>query len=193
MVNGEASYRDSAYTGGTGNPAVALDPLSGGLGELVDTVVGNTDWAAPNTPWVGWTTVQPTLTFDFGPSDNEFEFTKASLHMNNFVSGGVSIWDSVDVSYSSNGVSFGAATTYMTSPADQADTTARFIDLVLDGTGRYVRFNNFDDGAGSWIFLSEVTFEGQEIPPVPEPSSLVLLGLGALSLVRHTRRRRRKA
>ena len=50
-------------------------------------------------------------------------------------------------------------------------------------------------GGGVNIFLENgFTYVGlASLPPVPEPSSFLLLGLGLIGLVRHSRRRRLRA
>lgn len=61
---------------------------------------------------------------------------------------------------------------------------------------RYVRFtnlNSFPLGDNNYMGLSEVIFFEGTPPPIPEPSTCCLLGLGALGLLRHSRRRRNLA
>jgi hypothetical protein len=63
----------------------------------------------------------------------------------------------------------------------------------------HVRFTAVDfmsgdgTGPGTGAGLNEFEIFGLATPPVPEPSTFLLLGLGTLGLVRHTRRHRRRA
>src|SRR6185369_2205697 len=70
MLNGESGfngYHDDTYNG-AGNPSVNLSPLSGGVGQLTNGVVGTNDiFANSSFDWVGWTSYNPVVVvFDFG-------------------------------------------------------------------------------------------------------------------------------
>jgi hypothetical protein len=63
MPNGDGEL-DDEYEG-LGDPWFALEPLSGGEGELTDGFVpAYGDWQT-HTGWVSWTTIDPTITFHF--------------------------------------------------------------------------------------------------------------------------------
>lgn len=181
MLNGQTgsfNYWDESYTG-AGSPLVDGSPLSGGLGDLTDGVIAAVGWFAAESPagagpYVGWTSIAPVITFEFAPGT---------------VVGSMTIY--VDDSNGDGGVSTpsgarinGGAVIPLADGATGAPLSFTFSNLNVTGPLTLELF----DGAGPWIFLSEVTFDGERI--VPEPAALVLLGL-ALGAVAVRRRRRR--
>ena len=75
MLNGQTgafSYHDETYAGAgaTGNPNADLSPLAGGLGDLTNGVIPTQNWfieeTVANGPYVGWFSIDPTITFLFG-------------------------------------------------------------------------------------------------------------------------------
>jgi predicted outer membrane repeat protein len=203
MLNGEAhtySYMDKTYNG-SGNPTVALSPLSGGTGLLTDGTVGVTNFAAnlgngAAYEWVGWA-----LNPQFPPTPIDttdsfatitFKLTSpalvntVSLFINNSarVEGGVAIFGTATISFSNDDVNFVDPVTYITSSADQADATARYINIATNQTTpfQYVQIHLTHDPnfQNSWVFLSEVNFDGTTNgnAATPEPASALLAGLG---------------
>lgn len=68
MLNGETgsyTYYDDTYDG-DGNNDQALAPLSNGLGDLTDGVIATSNWNSTPLPYVGWKSIEPTITFHFG-------------------------------------------------------------------------------------------------------------------------------
>lgn len=186
MLNGEGqteggayNYRDESYSG-TGNVNVSRDALSGGLGELTDGVIPTENWniteqpAGPG-PYVGWLTINPSITFNFA---QQYDFTSITFHFddsNNF--GGVRPPKSVDVN--------GIFQTVM-DPATSAPFAVT-VDLTSLAATDVLTANIERDG---WVFLSEVTFDAA-ISEVPVPAAGLLLlgglaGLGAWGRRRHS-------
>jgi len=67
MLNGETgtyTYFDDSYNG-LGNNSQPLSPLSEGLGDLTDGVIATQHWNSTSGPYVGWVSVDPTITFHF--------------------------------------------------------------------------------------------------------------------------------
>lgn len=181
MLNGETgsfSYWDESYSG-AGSTLVDGSPLSGGLGDLTDGVIASEGWFAAESPagagpYVGWTTITPVITFEFAPGT---------------VIGSMTIY--VDDSNGSGGVSTpsgarinGGVIIPLADGASGDPLSFTFTGLNVSGPLTLELF----DGQGPWIFVSEVTFDGERI--VPEPAALVLLGLalGAVAVRRHRRR-----
>lgn len=171
MLNGQSGsflYHDEIYDG-TGDNTVNGAALSGGLGQLTDGEVGADEYATnlgngAAYEWVGWSSIQPEITFDFG---EVVELSGTSIHANNSLD--VGLWGNVDISFSDDGVSFSDAVSYTTSVDQRADATARFIDVPFNRSAQYVRMN-FADGNQQWIFLSEIDFYG---PGTNEPGPTV--------------------
>jgi hypothetical protein len=182
---GTFNYWDDTYNG-LGNKTLDRALLSGGTGQLTDNTNGATDWMAnlgsgPAFEWVGWINFSPVIIFDFGVPK---KIDNASVFANNNQVGGVYLWNSATFSFSNDGVTFIDPIVRTTTPAEKADTSARYIDTPLDATARYVSVT-FATGDGPWLFLSEVQFDGS-VPgsSVPEPGTLPLLAtaLGVLLL-----------
>lgn len=180
---GTFNYWDDTYTG-SGSTDVDASPLSGGLGQLTDSILGGDDWASnlgngPAYEWVGWRNINPIIVLDFGSPQ---VLSRIDVHVNNLNSGGVSIFDTVRVGFSNDlNLGFANFQSITTSAADRADNAARFYPLNISqeqGAHRFVQLEF--TRTNQWLFLSEIR-------AVPTPGALALLPLGALAL---TRRRR---
>ena len=114
MLNGYY-WRDDTYSG-AGDPNVNLSPLSGGLGQLTDGVLGpfildDPQWSPP---WVAWYN-DTDITFDFGVRQG---FQQVAIHTQARQHNDIAVFESADISFSDDGVTFGAVTTYHTGPWD---------------------------------------------------------------------------
>ena len=86
MLNGEAgayAYYDDTYDG-DGDNTVPLAPLSGGLGDLTDGTIATQHWNLTPVPYVGWQTVDPTITFHF---DGQVLLGVVRLHLDDMAFG----------------------------------------------------------------------------------------------------------
>jgi hypothetical protein len=183
MPNGETgrfTYYDDGYAGpaATGDPTSALSPLAGGLGDLTDGTIATANWNVTPALYVGWSSITPTITFFF---DQVYDFTALTLYADDSNQlGGVSTPGRAIVNGTSYQVADGASGAPIVSMFDLTGLTTDEIVLTVE------------DGAASWVMLSEVTFDGAPstgIAPVPLPAGLPLLaaGLGALALLRRRR------
>lgn len=175
MFNGQTgSYRylDDTYNG-IGDPTLDGEPLSGGLGDLTDQVLGSSYyWSdlgnGPAAEWVGWSDIQPEIIFDFGRVATLYA---VKIHTNTALSGGVSLWESVTFSFSDDGVNFTESTySTVTNDAEKSDPNARFMVAFFGPTTtRFVKAS-FADGWYPWIFLSEFRFYqlGGTLPLEPQ-------------------------
>ena len=185
MRNGETgsyTYFDSTYSG-AGNTSINGAPLSGGLGQLTDGYIETRNWNHPaveppagDGPYVGWVTFNPTITFNFGQS---YDFNSATFYFDASFQGGVAPPRAVEINGQSQLVPLPPSTLPFSFTFDltgQADTDTLVVDIF--------------EGAGSWIFLSEVTFDANTVAPIPLPAGgmLLLTGLAGLGLARARRR-----
>lgn len=212
-------YFDESYNG-TGDTSVSRAQLSGGTGDLTDGVIGTATWEPTNffttpeqratlqagmRPYVGWfieeskgAPYEVSIRFSF-----EQQVTVNSLLIHGLVG---------NLDRSSNNeptmpdyfrLSNDATSTTLDLSSDPLNTnpqTTTFARTLNAGgmTGSLFTLSfGFDYDPSDWysgrnfVFLSEVTFDGEQISPVPVPASLPLIvaGLGALGLLG----RRRKA
>lgn len=183
MQNGETGsyqYWDQSYNG-SGNPGGSLSALSGGTGDLTDGIIATQNWNVAeepvgNGPYVGWVNINPVISFLF---DAAYTFNSITFHFDDSNgTGGVRPPSSVSV----NGLN-GA----VTDPSGGAPFayTLDLTGLAPTDTLTATIFRT----PGSWVFLSEVTFDAQ-ISAVPLPAGLPLLA-GALFGLGMMRRKRR--
>lgn len=199
LINGQSgftTYRDDTYggPGATGNPNVNGSSLAGGLGQLTDGVLGTNNIADNGYfDWIGWSTIQPTITFNFGAlaSIDRISFRTAN---NSPSFSDVAVFGSASRSYSIDGVTFFSLANYLTTATDRTGDASRWVDIPFAVNAQYVRVQLFDGtkiggtnpGAKPWIFVSEATGDGIYLP---EPGAIALLGFGLMGLAL----RRRKA
>ena len=175
-------YWDDTYDG-SGNTTIDGAPLSGGLGQLTDGVVGTDNWQVDlgngvAYEWVGWwNTLNPTITFDFG---HLVDFESFELHINNSGNGCTAMFANANLSFSTDGISFGDDMVYTTPPEELGNPSARFVMIDMPRTSRYVRATL--DHTAYWLFLSEVRFTA-----IPEPSTTLLLMTASLFALRRRR------
>lgn len=199
MPNGEGNanggsynYWDQTYSG-SGNTSVDGSPLSGGLGQLTDDILGGARWDydlgnGNAYEWVGWNNTTPTITFDFGGS---VLLDQASIHVDNSQYGGVGMFSSIDMWASFDGVNYAPLSSYVTSNADLSNTANRFIDVPVGENLRYLRLtlHDFPNPTYPWLFISEVDFQGEANQAVPEPSTVFGAVAFASLIVRRLRKK----
>jgi hypothetical protein len=187
MLNGETGsyeYWDETYSG-AGAVTTNGAPLSGGLGDLTDGIIAADNWfvveaPAGNGPYVAWDSINPFITFNFAPGTTVDALTIFVDDANG--AGGVSTPGFARIN--------GGALIPLADGASGAPLSFTFSGLNATGP---LTLELFDSPlATPWIFLSEVQFDGQATV-VPEPVSLVLLGvaIGGLALRRRRRARAR--
>jgi len=156
--SGVGHYWDTGYSG-KGCRTCDGASLSGGVGLLSDGVTGTDDFLAdkgsgPAAEWMGWK-VEPVILFEFARPES---FSTIRIHSNNRMAMGVGLWDSVILSFSEDGTSFGDTFEYTTSPAERKNPKARFIDIALPRSvsAKYIKCRFLH--SSEWMFISEVQF-----------------------------------
>lgn len=181
MQNGETgsyNYWDETYSG-SGNTTANGSFLSGGTGDLTDGIIAASSWnvtepPAGNGPYVGWRHITPTITFHFSPKNVALDSITLYLDDRNG-SGGVGAPSAVII----DGVIYDLSDPAGTGPFSVTLSNLGFYGSSVDVT--------LVDGVGSWVFLSEVTFDGEYVPE-PGVLGLTLFGLIAAGLGRRRKR-----
>lgn len=175
MPNGERgsyTYYDDSYTG-AGSKTTPLAALTGGLGDLTDGVIASDNWNRVPGQYVGWDTVFPTITFKF---DQAQAFNSITVYFDD--SNGLG-----GVTPPARFSALGQTTTIV----DQASGAPFSATIDLNGAVTDEIALSVFKGSGSWVMLSEVTFDAQT-PAVPLPASGLML-VGALGALAARRRR----
>jgi hypothetical protein len=155
--------------------------------QLLDGILGVDDWSAdlgngPAFEWVGYQTVDPSFSFAFTPGTH---IENIALHANNLLSGGVGLFGQAQIQTSLDGEVFSLASVFTPSAAQNATTTAQWINIPVSIDVPFVRITT-TDGLGSWQFYSEIQFADTAVV-VPETSGYALIagsGLAAFALWR---------
>ena len=166
MPNGEVGrfeYFDQSYDG-DGDKATPLSALNNGVGELTDGVVPETSWNDTPEPFVGWSSIDPTIRVDFG---DEYLIESAAFFFDDTEGDGNVV--------APTQVSVTDGTTTRTLNLQDTPDRGRFIvrldELDMRGTWAEASIQRGD----GWVMLGELRFEGQL---VPEPSAIMLLSCG---------------
>ena len=141
--------------------------------QLTDGVFGVNDWTANlghgnAYEWVGWISVDPTLTFNFSGTVG---VSAVTIGFNRGQGAGIFLPTTVLI----------GSQTFTLTGDEFPDGTRKDLTFTLAqpfvGTQLDIRLS--DNNSGRWIFLDEVQFAGLA---VPEPSTGALLALGAAGL-----------
>jgi len=157
MLNGEGgtyTYYDDIYDG-DGDRTQPLAPLSNGLGELTDEVIATEHWNQTSGPYVGWVSVDPTITFHFAEPMN---IDVVTLHLDD-AGGGGGVDVPVDVT-----VSMGGDTLVFPGYDPPGDEPFAFTcpDLGMSGDTLELTLADYTSSS-SYMMLSEVQFYGGPI------------------------------
>ena len=130
-IGGRFNYWDKNYTG-SGNTTQDNAPLSGGLGDLTDGVIATDNWlnvenVAGEGPYVGWLSLDPTITFNFANIVNIDSVTIYVDDYNGVGAGNVRVPHSVNLSM--GGASFSSGT--LVDPPSSAPTSLLFIFIKI--------------------------------------------------------------
>jgi len=151
LLNGETgtyTYFDDDYDG-DGDNTVPLEPLSRGLGDLTNGVIATSHWNSTPDPYVGWVTVDPTITFHFA---EEVNIDTVVLHLDdNGGGGGVYVPDDVTISMGGTTLEFPC-----TDPPGEEPFAFVLTDLGLSGIT--LELTIADHSSSGYMMLSEVEF-----------------------------------
>ena len=130
-IGGSFNYWDKNYTG-SGNTNQDNAPLSGGLGDLTDGVIATDNWlnvenVAGEGPYVGWLSLDPTITFNYANIVNIDSVTIYVDDYNGVGAGNVRVPHSVNLSM--GGASFSSGT--LVDPPSSAPTSLLFIFIKI--------------------------------------------------------------
>ena len=169
-------------TGLLGNPVPAAEVQYGDLENQTTANVTLADSIALNNYYSFTVSPLSGATLDFTELAYEFARTggaAASAHVFSSI-GGFTLGDEID-SFTSPALGIlDAVSVDLTALADTTDPVE--FRIYLTRLAASVMSNT--------IFLDNIQLSGNfSVPPIPEPSSALLLGMGALGLLRYTRRR----
>jgi hypothetical protein len=148
---------------------VPLAPLWDGLGDLTDGVITDSHWHFDPGPYVGWNTVDPTITFHF---DGMFTIESVTLYLDDG-SGGGGVYPPDDVT-----IVMGGDTLVfdVTDPPGSEPFGITFDELDLSGDTLELTLADYSN---DYMMLSEVEFHGL---PMPGPCPADLDGDGAVNV-----------
>ncbi len=155
LLNGETgsyTYFDDAYDG-EGDNDVALAPLWDGLGDLTDGVIATQNWNVTPGPYVGWRSIQPTITFQFA---NPLAIDAVVLHLDDS-NGSGGVYPPTDVRIVMGGTTLEFP---VTDPPSGAPFAATFDGLGLYGDALALTLLDSAFSTSRYMMLSEVEFYG---------------------------------
>ena len=182
MPNGEPGnwiYHDNTYTSCSGNVCnTPLANLSGGTGKLTDGILTSNDWFGSgqpfgtSVPWVGWNTIDPTITFYFSGLPN---LSQIAFYFDNTPGNGdVRLPESIEI----------AGTSY--SVAADGNFGPRWVSFNIPSApvgSVDVTIHRVSGIPNSWVMLGEVAFATEtDAGAVPEPGTVGLLALGMVGI-----------
>ncbi|MBU0616308.1 MAG: hypothetical protein KKI02_01185, partial [Planctomycetes bacterium] len=153
LLNGETgtyTYFDDAYDG-DGNNQQPLAPLTNGLGDLTDGVIATAHWNVTSDPYVGWVSIDPTITFHFAEIVN---INVVVLHLDDSGGGGgVYVPDDVTITMGDQTLVFSC-----TDPPGAEPFAFTLEDLGLSGYTLELTLSDYS--TSGYMMLSEVEFYG---------------------------------
>ncbi|MFH1746540.1 MAG: C25 family cysteine peptidase [Planctomycetota bacterium] len=153
LLNGETgtyTYFDDAYDG-NGDNTQPLAPLTDGLGDLTDGVIATQHWNSTNEPYIGWVSVDPTITFRFAES---MRFDVVTLHLDDDGGGGgVHVPTDVTIKVGTTELVFPC-----TDPTGSEPFAFSCTDLDLEGDTLELTLSDYS--TSGYMMLSEVEFYG---------------------------------
>jgi hypothetical protein len=178
MINGGTgsyNYWDESYSG-AGSKTTNYAYLSGGKGDLTNGIIPAQNWnivEAPTGPgpYVGWLSYDPVIKFHFG---NTVAINSITFYVDDSNgNGGVR----VPSGFTINGTLYNVS-----DPSGSAPTSYIFSNLGLSLQDLTVTIHR---RSGSWVFASEITFDGtSSVVPIPGALWLFAPGLAGLAGLR---------
>ncbi len=157
LLNGESgtyTYYDDHYNG-QGNNNVPLEPLYDGKGDLTNAAYATGHWNANPLEYVGWGSIDPTITFFF---EDEVNVTAVTLYLDDDGGGG-GVHAPTDVTFEMGSDTIVRA---VTDPPGDAPFVATFDNLNLTGDPLDITLADYGSG---YMMLSEVVIFGSRVCP----------------------------
>jgi hypothetical protein len=153
MLNGQTgtyTYFDDIYDG-DGDRTIPLAPLSNGLGELTDGEIATENWNVTPDPYVGWVSIDPTITCRF---DGVTSVRRVTLHLDDS-NGQGGVYPPDDVT-----LVMGGTTLVFTVTDPPGGEPFAFTMDDLDLEGDTLEITIADHSTGGYMMLSEVEIYG---------------------------------